>query len=57
MRVFITAWFLALIFISVASLPYQAHGFNDLDYFVQLLKKGVRTFKMDMSLLSKKSCT
>lgn len=21
-------------------LPYQAHGFNDLDYFLQLLRKG-----------------
>jgi hypothetical protein len=22
-------------------LPYQAHGFNDLDYFTQLLIKGI----------------
>lgn len=47
---------LALLFLVALSLPYQAHGFNDLEYFVQLLKKGVRTFKMDLSLLSKKSC-
>jgi hypothetical protein len=47
---------LILLVIGVVSLPYQAHGFNDMEYFVQLLKKGVRTFKMDLSLLSKKSC-
>ena len=47
---------LTLFVVSIVSLPYQAHGFNDLEYFIQLLKKGVRTFKMDLSLLSKKSC-
>jgi hypothetical protein len=30
-------------------IPYQAHGFNDLDYFIQLLVKGVNHFKMDVS--------
>jgi hypothetical protein len=32
-----------LVLITVAAsfdLPYQAHSFNDLDYFTQLLKKG-----------------
>ena len=46
-----------LIIGTVVALPYQAHGFNDMEYFIQLLKKGIRTFKMDLSLLSKKSCT
>ena len=38
------------------TLPYQAHSFNDLDIFVQFLKKGVRVFKMDLSFTSQQSC-
>lgn len=26
-------------------LPYQAHSFNDLDYFIQLLRKGIPGLK------------
>ncbi len=37
-------------------LPYQAHGFNDLDYFAQLLIKGVSYFKFDVSLVDGDSC-
>jgi hypothetical protein len=27
--------------LAAIDLPYQAHSFNDLDYFIQLLKKGI----------------
>lgn len=55
---------LALLTLAVTiDLPYQAHSFNDLDYFIRLLKKGtlspdsgIKTFKIDLSPVSKASC-
>lgn len=39
------------------NLSYQAHGFNDLDYFLQQLVKGSSFFKIDVSLASVTSCS
>lgn len=33
-----------------AKLPVQAHGFNDLDYLANLVKRGVDYYKLDVSL-------
>lgn len=35
----------------------QAHSFNDLDIWPQLLQKGVRLIKLDISMCDKPSCT
>ncbi len=35
---------------SVSDLPYQAHSFNDVNYILQLIKRGVKYFKIDVSL-------
>jgi len=40
-------------FPSAGDIPYQAHSFNDLDYTLQLMKRGVKHFKMDVSLATK----
>jgi hypothetical protein len=32
------------VLVCCTQLPYQAHSFNDLDYFIQLLRKGNRVF-------------
>jgi hypothetical protein len=40
-------------FQSVSDIPYQAHSFNDLDYTLQLISRGVKYFKMDVSLATK----
>jgi hypothetical protein len=40
-------------FQSVGDIPYQAHSFNDLDYTLQLVTRGVKYFKMDVSLATK----
>jgi hypothetical protein len=40
-------------FQSVGDIPYQAHSFNDLDYTLQLITRGVKYFKMDVSLATK----
>ena len=37
-------------FPSVSDLPYQAHSFNDINYILQLIKRGVKYFKIDVSL-------
>lgn len=47
---------LVLLTATALSLPYQAHGFNDLEYFLQLLRKGVKVFKLDLSMVVKDSC-
>ena len=39
-----------------SNLTYQAHGFNDLDYFLQQLVKGTNFFKVDVSEASSISC-
>jgi hypothetical protein len=38
-------YFILLIFIAQSYLPYQAHGFNDFDLFLQLLRKGIFFYK------------
>lgn len=43
-------------FPSVGDLPYQAHSFNDVGYIRQLLRRGVKYFKHDVSLSNKESC-
>ncbi len=43
-------------FPSVGDLPYQAHSFNDVKYIRQLLRRGVKYFKIDVSLANKESC-
>jgi len=43
-------------FPSVADLPYQAHSFNDVAYIRQLLRRGVKYFKIDVSLANRDSC-
>ena len=40
-----------------SNLSYQAHGFNDLDYFLQQLVKGTNYFKVDVSQATFSSCT
>lgn len=40
-------------FPSVGSLPYQAHSFNDAAYVRQLLRRGVKYFKLDASIANK----
>ncbi len=40
-------------FPSVSDLPYQAHSFNDAGYIRQLLKRGVKYFKLDVSLANR----
>ena len=47
---------LGLFVILSTTLPYQAHGFNDLDYFKQLLRIGVDYFKLDISAATEESC-
>ena len=44
-------------FPSISDLPYQAHSFNDVGYIRQLLRRGVKYFKVDVSLADKESCT
>lgn len=39
-----------------ANLSYQAHGFNDLNYFLQQLVKGTNYFKIDLSEATINSC-
>lgn len=43
--------------VSLPRLPVQAHSFNDLDIWPQLLQKGVRLIKLDISMCDKPSCT
>lgn len=43
-------------FPSVSDLPYQAHSFNDVGFIRQLLRRGVKYFKIDVSLANKDSC-
>ncbi len=43
-------------FPSVGDLPYQAHSFNDVGYIRQLLRRGVKYFKIDVSQANKESC-
>lgn len=40
-------------FPSVSSLPYQAHSFNDAAYVRQLLRRGVKYFKLDASIANR----
>lgn len=54
-RVLIVAVLLALC-CHTTYIPYQAHGFNDLNYFTQLLVKGVNYFKLDLSAVVRESC-
>ena len=39
-----------------SNLSYQAHGFNDLDYFMQQMIKGTNYFKIDVSQATSTSC-
>jgi hypothetical protein len=55
--------FVLLAAVLTLDLPYQAHGFNDLDYFLQLVRKGrlkvklgVKAFKLDLSMVAKDNC-
>lgn len=47
---------LLLIKFSITHLPYHAHGFNELKLFKKQLKKGARSFKIDISFATKKTC-
>jgi len=40
-------------FPSISSLPYQAHSFNDAAYVRQLMRRGVKYFKLDASIANK----
>ena len=44
-------------FPSVSDLPYQAHSFNEVGYLRQLLRRGVKYFKIDISLANRESCS
>jgi hypothetical protein len=44
-------------FPSISDLPYQAHSYNDVAYIKQLLKRGVKTFKIDVSMANYQSCS
>ena len=42
--------------VSIPRLPIEAHGFNDLNVWPQLLVKGVRWFKIDVGACTQSSC-
>lgn len=39
------------------TIPYEAHSFNDIDVWPQLLGRGVRWFKLDFGLCTQASCS
>ena len=47
---------LFLIKTSISLLPYHAHGFNELKLLKQQIKKGARSFKIDISFATKNTC-
>jgi hypothetical protein len=47
----------AINIVDIPRLPIEAHGFNDINVWPQLLVKGVRWLKIDIAVCTKLSCT